>query len=163
MYTELIFGASFKKNTPQNVIDTIRYLAGDLEEEPEGYLWEEDRNVLVNGSYYFAVSDPVIKMWQDEITDQWILSARSNLKNYENEIEKFLELVKPWIDSGSGYNDMYAITMYEEDNEPKIYYLNKEELQICRRKSINVVKELRLCKIKNIIGHLLRLCSVGKR
>lgn len=124
MYTELIFGASFKEDTPKDLIDTIRYMAGDLEEKPEPCLWQETRNPISWGcSYYFAISESVTKMWFDDISNQWVLSSRCNLKNYNDEIETFLEMVKPWIESGSGSRDMYAIVIYEEQAEPTIYYL----------------------------------------
>lgn len=124
MYTELIFGAEFKKDTPKELIDTLRYMVGDLTDKPDRYLWSENRNPINwGGSYYFAISKTVSKMWYDEISESWTLSSRTNLKNYNGEIESFLELVKPWIQSGSGTRDMYAITIYEESAEPTIYYL----------------------------------------
>ena len=63
-------------------------------------------------------------MYKDNITDSYVLSTRSSIKNYANEIETFLDWIKPYIESGSGYRDMYAIVTYEEDETPKIYYLN---------------------------------------
>jgi hypothetical protein len=35
MYTELIFGASFKKETPTQVIDALKYINGEIEEKPK--------------------------------------------------------------------------------------------------------------------------------
>lgn len=62
-------------------------------------------------------------MWFDDIRSEWIVSSRTNIKNYESEIQTFLEWIKPFIDSGSGDRKMYAITIYEEQSEPTIYYL----------------------------------------
>jgi hypothetical protein len=127
MYTELIFGASIKKDAPKEVINTLYYLVNFKK------LWDDvpieksvtkGRNVLNGGgSYYFGVTDGVAKMWQDDIDKEWKVSARHNIKNYEGEIENFLEWVKPYIESGSGHREMYAIKMYEEMSEPTIYYL----------------------------------------
>ncbi len=83
-----------------------------------------DRNVLIGCSYYFGVSSPVSQLWYDDISRQWILSSRSNIKNYENEIETFLKWIKPYISSGSGNREMYAIVIYEDTDEPTIYYLH---------------------------------------
>ena len=47
----------------------------------------------------------------------------TNIKNYESEIQTFLEWIKPFIDSGSGDREMYAITISEEQSEPTIHYL----------------------------------------
>ncbi len=125
MYTELIFGASFKEGTPKEVIDTIKYLV-DYGEKPVPCLFDMDRNPLGGGSYYFGVSSPVKKFWYDEIGRSWILSSRSNIKNYNDEIEKFLEWIKPYIDTGSGNRDMYAVVIYEDESEPTIYYLDRD-------------------------------------
>jgi len=76
------------------------------------------------GSFYFAINRPVNKMWFDDISKAYSISTRSNLKNYNNEIETFLDWIKPYINSGSGNRDMYAIVMYEEQSEPTIYYLD---------------------------------------
>ncbi len=122
MYTELIFGASFKKDTPTDVIDTLRYMAGDLQDEPSNYLWTGVRNPLQGGSYSFGVCASVTSMWYDAIRG-WVLSSRSSIKNYDSDIDLFIEFVKPYISEGSGSNDMYAIVMYEEFEQPTIYYL----------------------------------------
>lgn len=123
-YTELTFGANFKKNTPKEVIDTLRYMAGDTTEKPESLAFESVRNPLYGGSQYFGVSKSVTKMYYDEIDECWALSSRANIKNYDDDIERFLEWVKPYINDGSGDRDMYAIVIYAEDSEPTIYYLN---------------------------------------
>lgn len=123
MYTELIFGASFKEDTPKELIDTLRWMAGDLDQQPEVCLWNNMRNPLSGGSFYFAVDTHVTKMWF--AGDSWRLSSRANIKNYGNEIEEFLNMVKPYIEYGSGERDFYAIVTYEASDEPTIYYLDK--------------------------------------
>lgn len=127
MYTELIFGASIKKDAPKEVINTLHYLVNGkkLYEEVEIEKSVTDgRNVLNGGgSYYFGVCGGVAKMWFDNIRSEWIVSSRTNIKNYESEIQTFLEWIKPFIDSGSGDREMYAITIYEEQSEPTVYYL----------------------------------------
>ncbi len=126
MYTELIFGASLKKETPEEVIETLKYLIGDRKDRPKESSFESPRDILLftGASYYFGVNQSVSKMWRDNYSKQWAISTRANLKNYEDDIEKFLEWIKPWIDSGSGYREMYAIVLYEEFSEPTIYYLH---------------------------------------
>jgi hypothetical protein len=126
MYTELIFGAELKKDTPNNVIEALKYMLGEIEERPNNFSLPIGRcdYLFQCGSYYFAVNKPVNKMWLDEIANQYCISTRSNIKNYANEIETFLEWIKPYIESGSGGRDMYAIVIYEEQDEPTIYYLD---------------------------------------
>src|SRR3990167_6474879 len=127
MYTELIFGARLKETTPNEVIETLKYMGGDLETKPEKLAFETStgRNVLRGGSFYFGVHSAVSKLFYDDIANAWALSSRANIKNYEDEIEQFLEWIKPYIDSGSGEREMYAIKIYEEQAEPTIYYLHE--------------------------------------
>ncbi len=130
MYTELIFGCSLKQDTPKEVIDTMYYLLGAKEIENPVFQTKYYKNgyVFFNcGSYYFGVNKSVCRIWLDEISESYHVSIRFNTKNYENDIESFLAWIKPFIDSGSGDRDMYAITIYEEDEEPTIYYLKDKE------------------------------------
>ena len=126
MYTELIFGAELKKETPNEVIEALKYMLGEVEEKPSNFSLPEGRCewLFQGSSYYFAISNPTNKMWLDDIDECWHISTRSNIKNYENEIETFLEWIKPFIECGSGNREMYAITIYEDSEEPNIYYLH---------------------------------------
>jgi hypothetical protein len=127
MYTELIFGAELKIETPVEVIDALKYMLGEIETKPNNFPLPEGRCewLFQGGSYYFAINTAVNKMWLDDIDKQWHISTRSNIKNYESEIETFLEWIKPYVDGGSGYREMYAIVIYEEASEPTIYYLRE--------------------------------------
>lgn len=66
MYTELIFGASIKKDAPKEVINTLYYLVNSKKLWSDVSLEEsvtKGRNVLNGGgSYYFGVTDGVAKM-----------------------------------------------------------------------------------------------------
>jgi len=128
MYTELIFGAELKKETPNEVIEALKYMLGEVKEKPNNFPLPDGRCewLFQGGSYYFAINESVNKMWLDEIDNCWHISTRSNIKNYEDEIETFLEWIKPHIDSGSGDRDMYAITIYES-GEPVLYFLDDVE------------------------------------
>jgi hypothetical protein len=124
MYTELIFGAALKEDTPKEVVESLQIMVdGDLEKAPKEI--EAFKHVFRGGSYYFGINRGVREMWFDEIGNDWRISTRSNIKNYGSEIEQFLEWVKPYLDQGSGYREFYAIVTYEEAEEPTIYYLDK--------------------------------------
>ena len=126
MYTELIFGAELKKDTPNQVIEALKYMIGETKEKPSDFPLPDGRCewLFQGGSYYFAINNSVTKMWLDDIDKQWHISTRSNIKNYESEIETFLDWIKPYIDGGSGGRDLYAITIYEEQDTPTLYYLH---------------------------------------
>lgn len=121
-YTELIFGAKLKKDTPKEVIETLQYMVGDIE-QPHALAFDAGRNPLRGGSFYFGVTDSVSEMKFDTIDNQWQISTRANIKNYEDEIGQFLTWIKPFISSGSGARDMFAIVTYEKADEPEIHYL----------------------------------------
>jgi hypothetical protein len=133
MYTELIFGAQLNKDTPVEVIESLKYMIGEIKEKPNNFALPEGSFewLFQGGSYYFAINESVNKMWLDNIDKCYHISTRSNIKNYGNEIEKFLEWIKPYIVGGSGNREMYAITMYEDSDLPNIYYLNDEQIDNC--------------------------------
>ena len=91
MYTELICGAELKKETPNEVIEALKYMLGEVEEKPNNFPLPDGRCewLFQGSSYYFAISDPTNKMWLDDIDKCWHISTRSNIKNYENEPNKY--------------------------------------------------------------------------
>ena len=129
MYTELIFGATLKKDTPDKIINALNYMLGNVEVKPIDFPLSDGRCewLFKGSSYHFAVNNPVNDMWKDGIDEQYHVSTRSNIKNYYGEIEEFLEWIKPYIEQGSGSREMYAIVIYEEQDIPTMYYLDNEE------------------------------------
>ena len=121
-YTEIIFGVSLKSNTPKDVIDSLKFIIGKTGIKPDNCPFED--SIFLSSSYYFGVNKPINKIWFDEVSNQCSVSIRCSLQNYKGEIAKFLSWIKPYIDSGSGSRNMYAIVMYEVQSEPVIYCLN---------------------------------------
>lgn len=126
MYTELIFSARLNDNLSEDIVNDIGYLCGNNEVDTNKTTLPDvlikSLPLLRGGSYGLAPSMPPI-FKRDEHTGLWELVVRCSLKNYRGQIESFLEWIKPHIYSASGYNGMYAITLYEEFSKPKIYYL----------------------------------------
>ena len=129
MYTEIIFGAGLKEGLPEQVVLVIKKLISEEEfgqDTPNHDFFKSERTWLLRsgGSYYFpGTVEP--KFWFDEIAKQWFLHFRTNIKNYDSEIEKFLDWIKPYIEEGVGRKNFYAIVTYEESDEPTIYYLEE--------------------------------------
>ncbi len=123
MYTELIFGASLKSETPEHVIQALKYMIGIEEKAPEGFVWE-GRNPLRGGSFSFGLTASVADMYYNRIRREWEISVRSSIKDYDGDIYKFLDWIRRFISRGSGLRDMYAIVIYEEDEVPVAYYLH---------------------------------------
>ena len=124
MYTELILGCSLKENTPNEVIEVLKFMCGQTEEKPLNFPFKDGSRIewmLRGGSAYFPCNHCEFSLGEF-YKNTWTLNTRSNIKNYSLEIQEFLEWLKPYVYGGSGINNMYAIVMYEEDEKPKMYY-----------------------------------------
>lgn len=126
MYTELILGCELNKNTPNEVIETLKYILGEIEEKPTNFPFNNKSTrlewLLRGSSGYFPCAHHSLK--QCDFLRNYIIDVRCNIKNYLNEIEDFLEWLHPYISCGSGNKNMYAIVIYEEQDTPTIYYKN---------------------------------------
>lgn len=146
MYTELIFGATLKENTPTYVIHALDSVIndrtnGDLPDEVKQFSDEYSLSKLIwCSSYYFGAHSNKPSFTFDKIANRWSISFRANCKNYQNEIEKFIEFIKPYVEYGSGTTNIFAIVQYEEDDYPTLYgtegkyeYLDKERITSDRK------------------------------
>ena len=123
MYTALSLGVQFHRDTPRDVIDTIEYMVnGRREMAADKYaaralhpLFSTPRwtALLRCDSYYFDYQTHFDFIF-DPIAECWFLSGVSNIKNYSNEINLFLDWIQPHIES-YGY---IGWKMYEEDVAP---------------------------------------------
>lgn len=132
MYTELILGCKLSKSAPKLLINALDAVInhwnekdyGDASDEVKDFIIKYDLPYLFHGSSYcFGVSRSNSAFWFDNITGCWYISTRSNLKNYEDQIENFLAYLKPYVEQGSGEADIYAYVLYEECSKPQIYSL----------------------------------------
>ena len=129
MYTELVVCANIK-NVPE-VIAVLKYMVDFFESSvgqpqlPNHPLFTTDRwRMLFHGSSYYFVPRAIAKLEYDDIGDYWCLITRADLKNYDSEIEKFIDWIRPYVDSE---NEMFAYSRYEETREPTIYYTKSTE------------------------------------
>ena len=126
MYTELNIGLELKKDTPDEVINIIEYMISDKEQDrpttPNHPLFSTNRwdVMLTCGSYYFNAK-PVHRFEYDEIGRCWFLTNVSNLKNYNSEIEKFLDWISPYIND----DGFFGYMRYEEDAMPTLLINDK--------------------------------------
>lgn len=134
MYTELVMGFKLKKDTPKDVIDILFYMldTSDATKKPDlpnHELFKTSRwDFLFNcSSYYFGFSDSHSIIKFDDISKTYIVNIRSSIENYDNKIELFVDWIRPYIESGSGANELIGYSLYEEDEEPKLYYLNESK------------------------------------
>jgi len=126
MYTEIHFNSELKPDTPEDVINILKYMVGDLDDKPvskpnhELFGDTRWRFMLQCDSYYFdADTHSTIRF--DSISNSYYLCVRSNFKNYGNEIELFVEWIKPYLNKTEG--DFLGFSRYEETEEPTLIYM----------------------------------------
>lgn len=125
MYTALHYNSELNKDTPQPVIDILKFMVGDVEDEPKKLpkhpLFETERwrFMLRMDSYYFD-EDTHSTLRYDKIGESYYLNIRSNLKNYDSEIEKFIDWIMPYLDEFKQNGDFLGFYRYEESEDPTI-------------------------------------------
>lgn len=127
MYTEFHFNSCLKKDTPEEVINVLNYMLWVNEEKPKlpkHELFETDRwQVMLKSDSYYFDADTCSILRYDDIGKEYFLCIRSNLKNYCNEIRKFLDWIHPYLDKLDG--DFLGFYRYEETEYPTlIWYRN---------------------------------------
>ncbi len=127
MYTELHYNVSLKKETPRNIIDTLKEML-NFDDEPKPkkdlpnhvlFTLPRWKLMLQCDSYYFdSETNSTLKF--DEITKHFYLNVKCNLKNYSNEIEQFVDWLNPHVDCYDG--DFLGFHRYEESNTPTLIF-----------------------------------------
>ena len=148
MYTEFVFGVSLLSTIPKEVIDILDFLVNSSEFNYTNNLPNHKffsnhrfRSIALCSSYYFGYSDSNSKFSLDNegISKEYLLSIRSSIKNYNNEIEYFVDWIKPYVSNGSGTNDLLGYMLYEEASVPYLFYKDNE-FEIIVNNSINASK-----------------------
>jgi quinol monooxygenase YgiN len=52
----------------------------------------------------------------------YYVSFRANLKNYDDEIDKFFDWVAPHVRDSGAEKTFLGYSQYEENDEPRLYY-----------------------------------------
>lgn len=122
MYTELNIGVSLRADTPDKIVDILKYMLGDIDEKVETtdhalFSTRRWHYMLVSDSYYFdSYTDS--SMRRDDLDHQYKLNVRCNLKNYNNEIDLFLDFIRPYLQT----NGFLGYKRYEECDDPTLIY-----------------------------------------
>lgn len=122
MYTELFISTRIKDVS--EVVEGLRLMLGETQWTgplPKHPLFSTPRwrSMLVCSSYYF-VPRSIHKLEHDTIGGYWVLISRSDFKNYDNEINLFIDWIRPYLDVSIG--EMIGYHRYEECDEPTIIY-----------------------------------------
>ena len=132
MYTEFVCAIELKENTDEEVITILKSMVNDYNwdltdsiikesfSEEEFFKCDRWRWLFTSDSYYFeGITNSIIKY--DKIAKTYFLTIRSNLKNYDDEINKFLKWIKPYINNGYDFIGYYR----HERCEPKLIYISE--------------------------------------
>jgi hypothetical protein len=124
MYTELHFNAELRADTPQPVLAVLRYMIGDNPDPADlpahpFFGCARWRNMLRSDSYYFA-ADTHCTLRYDKNAGAHILCIRTNFKNYDSEIEQFIDWIMPYLEKHDG--EFLGFSRYAETNAPTLIY-----------------------------------------
>ncbi len=129
MYTEIYVNVDLKENTPKEVINILKsmcYESDDslLEGKPArwGYLFS-------SGSFY-TPNTCCAELTFNQISKQWSLLGKGDIKNYEGEIEEFFSWIMPYVDGREG--DFIGYSRYEESQQPTLVYLTEEDINVAK-------------------------------
>jgi len=134
MYTELHLNVKLKRETPQDVINILKYMVhdkkalldiSDILPKHELFIKETRWNfMLVCDSYCFP-ADTHSTIRFDDIGDRYYLCVRCNFKNYEDEISKFIDWITPYVEPD--YTSFSGFYRYEENDNPTLIYIPKRD------------------------------------
>ena len=127
MYTEFHFNAELLPNN--SVAEVLKYMLDNshpLPIKPKHQLFSTDRWgwMLTCGSYYFDADTHSTLRW-DDISQAHILCIRCNLKNYDKEIQKFIDWIDPYLNKHKG--EFLGFYRYEETEIPTLIYAHVKE------------------------------------
>ena len=124
MYTDFCFDAELKKDTPADVIELLKKWQ-DRDWQPTVpphpfFSLGRWRCIGADMSYYFD-GPGYFNCVFDEIADTHYLQVRGNLKNYEGEIESFVDWIKPYLNKMPG--EFLGFSRYEETDQPTLIFM----------------------------------------
>lgn len=135
-YTEFHFNARMRDDVPQEILDRLDFMTNDNAVQTETDLPDHPlfsctrwRYMLCDGSASFDAQP------NSELVSAYgntYLCIRCNLKNYDSEIEKFVDWVAPYLDKRPG--NFLGFRRYEGIEEPEpIYMPGHDPLAKCER------------------------------
>lgn len=131
MYTEVFFRAELKADTPDDVIETLKYMVGDSDDAPKSlpahplFVCERWDVVARCTSAYFPASSGSVLAKSSWSTERWSLSFLSSLKDYDSEAEKFFDWIGRYVVGYPG--DFLGYTLYEESEDPILFHMSEAQ------------------------------------
>ncbi len=120
MYTEIFVNVDLRKDTPQEIVETLKAMCAKESEHPllanHPYRW----GYLFNSGSYYTPNTECGNLTWDDIGKNWSLLAKGDIKNYESEIEAFFEWIMPYVDAEPG--EFIGYSRHEESMEPELRF-----------------------------------------
>jgi hypothetical protein len=133
MYTEMLLTCDLKRDTRKDIIEWLEAMVDDSKEwddveklSPNEMVRTRFREGLLGGSYYFY-GQPMMEFEYDQISKTYHLTVLTNIKNYENDIGRFINMLTPYIKALK--EDMLGYIRYEEDRLPTVMMWNGNEIE----------------------------------
>lgn len=135
MYTELVLAIELKKDTPENVLDIVQYLAAEWDGEappvPDHQFFSNDfwEAMLTSDSNYL-VGEPDIVFIRSKPTFSGkysSLTVRSQVRSNEP-VDDFLDWIAPYCEEGSYSQDGFTFAgylRYEASYIPQLIYFKE--------------------------------------
>ncbi|HBG5345126.1 TPA: hypothetical protein SOK46_002689 [Clostridioides difficile] len=129
MYTEFVCAIELKKDTPKEVINILNNMIEgedryDITPPHPFFECRRWRWLFIMDSYSFSGRSNTMFEY-DDIAKTHYLTIRSNLKNYDDEINKFLNWIKPYIQIHCEDDEFLGYSRYEECRNPELIYYNE--------------------------------------
>lgn len=155
MYTEFVFAVELYTEAIEQdgVIDILKYMVRDIDDEPKNlpdhpfFKAERWKYLFTMNSSYFPGQTHSDLTCQHGYT---YLTVRSNLKNYDSEIQLFLDWIIPYIVYARG--ECFGYFRYEEYDDPWLIYINN--LAIYSPVMIRKFTDSRACEFVPLVEFL---------
>ena len=123
MYTALHLNIELERNTTLDVIWTLEAMTGKKAPtfQFDHPLFDTARwDFMLQCSSYYHKAWSASEMVYDDTAKCYFLRVQCDFKNYDSEIELFLDWIDPYIRAEPG--EFLGYYRYEEDVEPTIIY-----------------------------------------
>lgn len=131
MYTEVYVNVDLKKETPEDVLQVLKAICGELDPETEEKVlanYPDRWCMLFSNCSYYTPSTYCKFLRFDEFSKQWSLLGKGDIKNYGQEIEAFFEWIMPWVDASEG--DFIGYSRYEESQSPRLFHKQGSDSEV---------------------------------
>ena len=122
MYTEIYINVDLKKDIEEDVINTLKAMC----KLKHNSLYLADKptrwSYMFNSGSFCTPNTSCANLTYDDISKQYSLLGKGDIKNYESEIEEFFEWIKPHIEVDYTDKTFIGYLRYEENPEPTLIY-----------------------------------------